>query len=397
MKVLYILQDHSPFAGRGNVIGGHIAHIIGVVEAFQRLGHKVVIGSFDRVPYWDNNDVRYCLFETNEIPIPRFGGLMRQWQLTNQIIGAIREEQPDLVYVRWTANLFFDRVRRALPYLPIVIECNTASEMYLWGSRPGVTERWLAHRADRDYVRSATLISAVSAETRDFLLSHHPTLDPHRVIDNANGVDAARFRQIESGLRAGYSIPQRAVVIGYAGNFCTWHRIDLLIRAFQGLDLDDVYLMIMGTGQVELEESLRSLAATNRLSQIVFTGPVPFDQMPERLSACDILVSPQSSSVGDTLHQSPIKLFEYMAVTRAVVGSRIGQISRVIEDGRNGLLFEPDSREDLERVLRRLVESRALREQLGHTARGDVEQKHSWEANVSRILEALDDLKPSAS
>ena len=82
-----------------------------------------------------------------------------------------------------------------------------------------------------------------------------------------------------------------------------------------------------------------------------------------------------------------------MAVERAVVGSLMGQINKVIEDGHNGLLFEPDSREDLERVLKQLIENPALRRQLGQTARSDVEKKHSWKANVSRILEALDDLK----
>jgi len=396
MKTLYILQDHNPFSGRGNVIGGHIAHIIGVVEAFQRLGHKIVIGSFDRVPYWDNNDVRYRPFKTRDFRIPKIRGLMRQWLVGNQIIEAIRENNPDFLYVRWAANLFFDRVRGTFPDLPIVMECNTASEMYLGKSRPGVLGKWLARRADRCHVRSATLISAVSAEIKEFLLTRQPSLDPRRVIINPNGADTDRFRYVESDIRDRYGIPRHAVVIGYAGNFCTWHRIDLLIRAFQGLDLANIYLLIIGTGAIALERRLRSSAAARRSSQIIFTGPTPFDQMPEHLSACDILVSPQSSSVGDKLHQSPIKLYEYMGVSRAVAGSRIGQISRVIEDGRNGLLFKPDSKEDLERVLKRLVESRALREQLGKTARSDVEQHHSWEANVSRILEALDHLKPSA-
>lgn len=394
MKILYILQDHNPFFGRGNVIGGHIAHIIGVIEAFQRLGHKIVIGSFDRVPYWNNNDVHYRLFKTSEMPVPKLRGLMRQWQLTNQIIEAIRETQPDFVYVRWTANLFFHRVNRIFADLPIVMECNTASEMYLGKSRPGVLGKWLARIADQGHARSATLISAVSAETKEFLLAHQPSLDPRRVIINPNGVDTNRFNYAESDIRDHHGIPRHSVVIGYAGNFCTWHRVDLLIHAFQGLELENIYLVIIGTGSITLEKSLRSVAAIRRSSQVIFTGPVPFDQMPEYLSVCDILVSPQSSSVGGKLHQSPIKLYEYMAVGRAVVGSRIGQICRVIEDGRNGLLFEPDSREDLERVLKRLVENQALREQLGRAARSEADQNHSWEANVSRILEALDHLKP---
>jgi glycosyltransferase involved in cell wall biosynthesis len=166
--------------------------------------------------------------------------------------------------------------------------------------------------------------------------------------------------------------------------------VDLLIEAFQALDSDTVFLMIMGTGSVEREKQLRSLAAKSRPKQIIFTGVIPFGEMPEHLSACDILVVPMSPTFEDKHHGSPVKLFEYMSVGRAVVASRIGQVRQVIDDGRNGLLFEPDSLEDFERVLKTLVGDSALRERLGRSARRDVEDNHSWETNVQRILAGLE-------
>ncbi|MFC1856758.1 glycosyltransferase family 4 protein [Thermodesulfobacteriota bacterium] len=392
MKVLYILQDFNPFADCTNVVGGHIAHIIGVVEAFQRLGHDVVVSSFDRVPYWNNKSVTYRLFRTKESTSFKGRGVLRQRQMTSQMVSAIRIEKPDLIYVRWSQNLFFYRVRKTFPDLPIVMECNTAAEMNYGDYRPGYLERWLLHKIDQGFVRSASLVSAVSRETRDFLLRHHPDVDPCRVIINPNGVDTNRFRYMENNVKESLDILPSDIVIGYTGNFCTWHRIDLLIRAFQELNMDNVRLMIIGTGPSDLCENLRALADKKRPSQITFTGPVPFDQIPEYLSACDILVAPQSYSMGDTFHQSPIKLFEYMATGRAVVGSRIGQIGMVIEDGRNGLLFEPDAGEDLQRVLKRLIIHPSLRNSLGETARSDVKEKYTWEANVLRILQGLEEI-----
>jgi len=47
---------------------------------------------------------------------------------------------------------------------------------------------------------------------------------------------------------------------------------------------------------------------------------------PDCLSACDILRSCRESRFKDRFHGSPTKLFEYTAVVRAVVASRIGQI-----------------------------------------------------------------------
>lgn len=49
-KVLYLLKSQGFFSGPNRVVGGHIAHIIGVVEAFQRLNYEVIILSFDTVP-----------------------------------------------------------------------------------------------------------------------------------------------------------------------------------------------------------------------------------------------------------------------------------------------------------------------------------------------------------
>ena len=389
-KIFYLLQDYNFFSDRSNVVGGHIAHIIGVVEAFQEFDYDVVIGTYDCIPHWSDNQVRYWLFEASKFPVPKVQELIRQWLLTDQILQAVAEEAPDFLYVRWTTNLFFKRLRSIYPNLPIVVECNTTLGMHPGISRPGLLQRWLAGRIDAGYINSATLISAVSAETRDLLLRQHPLLEPQRVVVNPNGVDAGRFRYMESTVKQRYQIPQGKVVMGWAGNFRSWHRVDLLVRAFQGLDSDDLYLLIMGTGPADSENSLRSLAARSRSNQIIFTGAVPFAEMPEYLSACDILVAPLIPKFEEKLHGSPIKLFEYMSVGRAVVASRIGQLCQVIDDGRNGLLFEPDSKEDLERILKLLAEDRELREKLGHSARSDVEEKHSWKANVRRILAGLE-------
>jgi glycosyltransferase involved in cell wall biosynthesis len=342
------------------------------------------------LPYWENSRVGYRHFKPTRFPIGR--ETVQQWQITNEIITTIKDIAPDLVYGRWEFNLFFHRVKSALPSLPIVMECNTPLSMNLGVAQISTLDWWLRHKVDEGYVRSSTLISAVSSEVKHFLLNEHPSLDTRKVIVNPNGVDATIFRPMETEVRGDYGIPADALTIGYAGNYRTWHRVDLLIRAFQQLDRNDVYLIIIGTGPSEVDRMLHQAAEAYRSSQIVFTGPIPYVRMPEFLSACDILVSPQSATFDGKLHQSPIKLFEYMAAERAVVGSRIGQIKEVIDDGRNGMLFEPDSVEDLQRVLTTLLQSEPLRKQLGQQGRHDVTNLHSWDANVARILDALDSL-----
>ena len=70
-KVFYLLQDYGFFSCPRNTVGGYVAHIIGVVEAFNRLGSEVVIGAYDPVPHLDNHKVRYHLFKGNTFPLPK--------------------------------------------------------------------------------------------------------------------------------------------------------------------------------------------------------------------------------------------------------------------------------------------------------------------------------------
>ena len=58
--------------------------------------------------------------------------------------------------------------------------------------------------------------------------------------------------------------------------------------------------------------------------------------------ACDILLSPHvPMSDGSEFFGSPTKLFEYMAMGKAIVASRLGQIADVLDDEETALLIEP--------------------------------------------------------
>jgi len=159
MKVLYVLEDKNFFPR--NMVGGQIAHITGVIEALQRLGHEVVIASFDQVPYWDNKDIRYFQFEVPDIPIPKVRGVITYWQLKKQIIRAVREEKSELIYIRWS-GFISGNIRKAFPNIPIVLECNTAAEMYLEMGHLDLSiwRKWLIRYIDKINTESATLISA---------------------------------------------------------------------------------------------------------------------------------------------------------------------------------------------------------------------------------------------
>src|SRR5205807_7132606 len=130
-----------------------------------------------------------------------------------------------------------------------------------------------------------------------------------------------------------------------------------------------VRFLLVGAGKFreEVELIVRS-AGLDR--QVIFTGHVEHERVPALLDACDILLSPHVPlEDGSEFFGSPTKLFEYMAMGKGIVASRLGQIGEVLADEETALLTEPGNAKELADAILRLSESPELRERLGAAAR----------------------------
>ena len=129
------------------------------------------------------------------------------------------------------------------------------------------------------------------------------------------------------------------------------------------------------------------------LGRVIFTGSVAHDRVPALLDACDILVAPHVPLAdGSDFFGSPTKVFEYMAMGKAIVASRLGQIGEVLADQETALLVEPGNVSELAAAIVKLVESDELRARLGAKAREVAEREFTWKHNAQRVLEAYQSL-----
>jgi glycosyltransferase involved in cell wall biosynthesis len=168
-----------------------------------------------------------------------------------------------------------------------------------------------------------------------------------------------------------------------------WHGLDLLVDAIAALP--ELRLLIIGDGPARraVEQHASARGVRDRLA---ITGRVPSASMPEHLAAVDIAVVANDG----TAVASPMKLLEYMAMERAVVAPRLDNISDLVTNGRDGLLFTPGDTNDLVRHLRQLATDDALRERLGREARRTILNTRNWRANAERVL-ALVEQRVAAS
>jgi glycosyltransferase involved in cell wall biosynthesis len=135
-----------------------------------------------------------------------------------------------------------------------------------------------------------------------------------------------------------------------------------------------------------VEQTLREAGLEHR---VILTGAVEHERVPALLDACDVLASPHVPlEDGSEFFGSPTKLFEYMAMGKAIVASRLGQIGDVLVNEETALLVEPNDARELSQAILRLTNSLELRERLGAAARREAIAQHTWTHNAGRVLDA---------
>ena len=80
-------------------------------------------------------------------------------------------------------------------------------------------------------------------------------------------------------------------------------------------------------------------------------------------------------------------LAEAMASKKPVIGTTVGGIPEIIQDGKSGYLVDPGSPERLAEKLTRLLSDAELRRQMGEAGCEIVKQKFDLQKNVARLLE----------
>jgi glycosyltransferase involved in cell wall biosynthesis len=257
----------------------------------------------------------------------------------------------------------------------------------------------LVDAIEQTNLECADLVVVVSQPLRDELVERG--IDADAIVVAPNGADPARFRpDVDgSGVRRDLQLDD-AVVVGFVGSFGRWHGAEVLAGSFARLLAAEeasgrrLRLLMIGEGET-LPEVKRRLSGTVGEETVRLPGSVAYEQIPAHLAACDILVAPQVENAdGSPFFGSPTKLFEYMAMGRAVVASKLGQMADVVADGRSGLLARPGDEADLARAISRLASDQALRCRLGAAARAAVLARHTWRHHVDGILGKLEERCP---
>lgn len=164
----------------------------------------------------------------------------------------------------------------------------------------------------------------------------------------------------------------------YLGRLSREKGLSTLIEAIK--DVEGAVLRVVGDGPMrsELERRLAEEGITN----VRLVGHKTGEELTDELRRAAFGVIPS-----ECCENNPMSVLELFAVGRPAVGSRIGGIPELIEEGERGLLFEPGNPADLRAKLAALLRDAEGRGRMGRNARAYVESELSPETHYGRLME----------
>ena len=163
----------------------------------------------------------------------------------------------------------------------------------------------------------------------------------------------------------------------YVGGLSKHKGVRILITAFKELDYDNIILHIVGKG-VDGNE-FKKIGGSDK--RIIFHGFVQDKELIQLYQKANLLVVPSI-----WYDNSPMVIYESLINGTPVIGSRIGGIPELIEDGYNGYLFEAGNVDELKGILERLIDNPSELQRLKEGTFASV-KKYSMNEHVRKLEE----------
>lgn len=277
--------------------------------------------------------------------------------LSLRILREIRRFRPDVVHTHLVHADVHGQLAAAAARVPAVSSVHSTHRFYT---------REPVRSAERAAGATARRTIAISEHVRAFLTEHR-LRRPGRIDVVPYGIDVAIWTataERHAAARRRFGLVDDEIAVAIASRLVPSKGHDTLLQAYgrAHTELPALRLLIAGDGElrVELEARARQLG----LKDVTFLGFVA--DVPSLMAACDVLVFPTLSSLGEGFGLAAL---EAMATGRPVVATRVGSLPEVVQDGTTGLLVRDGDADELAKALVRLAQDGALRRRMGDEGR----------------------------
>lgn len=268
---------------------------------------------------------------------------------------------------------------------PVILEmhADVAGKMGAWWLR----QFWQAQGRKLMTVTTSALRNALERSTNLRFKDEALLIAP-------NGVELEKYDGLPnpSEARRQLNLPN-GLTVGFTGHIYPGRGADLLFELAKQMPRVN-FLWVGGTP--DLVEFWRGKLTEAEIMNVTMTGFVKHEMIPLYQAASDILLMPYSHSISASSGQdiaeviNPMKMFEYMASSRAIISADLPSIREVLNEG-SAVFCEPANAEKWKQEIESLLADESRRYELGSQARKDVEQL-TWLKRGEKVMKGFETL-----
>lgn len=374
MKIAVITNSRIPSLTANSI------QAMKVCQALAQLGHEIrLYAPRETEPAeWEQLAAHYGLSTPFEIEWLPSAPRLKRYDFTISSILAARTFKADLIYT-WLLNPAVAALWMGWPVI-LEIHAEITGKIGPWMMR----RFWRSSTPKRMLVTTRSLRASV--ETVAGL-----TFPEDAVQIAPNGVDPSQYEFLPSAAEARRQLDlEDKLTVGFTGHIYPGRGADLLFELAKRMP-EINFLWVGGTPDevAYWRDQLTNAGASN----VTMTGFVEHSRLPLYQSAADVLLMPYGRSISASSGQdiaeviNPMKMFDYMAVGRAIISADLPVIHEVLNNG-NAVFCEPGNTDAWESTLRDLLADEPRRLSLGTQAQVDV-ARYTWIARAKRALDGF--------
>lgn len=212
------------------------------------------------------------------------------------------------------------------------------------------------------------------------------------------GANTDHFRADLDGApaREQFGFADDQTVVGYTGSFQDWHGLRYLVQAAEKLRDRPVRYLLIGDGRRRAETEA-AIAERGLSDRFVFTGRVPYDDVPRLLAAADCCVAPfdpdrHPLSAREGFALDPLKVFEYLAMAKPTITIQAGNIQALFRDPDHLTMVPRRDPAALARAIEHVVDEPEAAREAAKAGHQRVLKDRTWASHAAHLATLFEEM-----
>ena len=254
------------------------------------------------------------------------------------------------------------------------------------GFREGSTPVRVIRAIERWAYRSADCVAATTSAIIDAIVERG--VEPEKTFLLPNGADLELFSPLpaKNAIAEEYGFGDRFVVM-YSGLFGIKHSLEVLLEAANFLrEQKDIVFFLLGNGA--RKDALVQQAKDMGLDNVIFGNERVVNDVPSLIARADVCFAAVRPEAYPKKVIS-VKVFEYLACEKPVVGALSGESARILDESGGGIVVLPGDARATADAIMDLYKDPERRRTCGERGRRYVDEHYSRSAWAMRLEKRL--------